>query len=305
MPAKKATFLAAIASVLVSMMPCSAHGDETVSVASPAKPYALTGHADLVSAYYLRGITSTYGNSYPGLGNAGADAPESSRPVLQWGADWAHESGWYAGYWGSQINYSYKRLGESYDDRTIVSGFQDTKSIENDFYGGYTAKAGDFTYTLGLSGYAYVNGKHANGLETKLGIGYKEFGLNAQTLLNDTVWGNQSDTYWSLTYATALPRDMNFSTSLGWYTYREEGKFLGTRDTLNGTNCAAGSAFAINGCFAGDLPIGNGFRHIIFGLSQPIGKSGLGWSLQGIIGGVNRFGVQQANKGVGSIKYAF
>ncbi len=302
MSIKKLTFLAAS---MVSMMSCSATAAEQLPAAEPANPYVLTAHVDLVSAYYVRGATSTYGNSYPGLGNKFADAPESSEPVLQWGADIIHESGWYAGYWGSQINYSYKRLGESYDDRTIVSGFQDNKSIENDFYGGYTAKAGDFSYTLGLTGYAYINGKHADALETRLGVGYKAFGLNAQTLLNDTVWGNQNDTYWSLTYATALPYDVSFNASLGWYTYQREGKYLGTSDTLSGTNCGAGRAFVVNGCYAGSQPVSNGFRHLIFGLSQPLGKSGLAWSVQGIIGGENRFGVHQANKGVGSINYSF
>jgi uncharacterized protein (TIGR02001 family) len=232
------------------MMVCPSWASEPTSATEPAKPYTFTGHFDLVSAYYLRGATTTYGNSAPGLGNAGADAPESSQPVLQWGADLVHESGWYAGYWGSRINYSYKRLGESYDDRTIVSGFQDNKSIENDIYGGYTAKVEDFSYTLGVTGYAYINGKYADGLETKFGAGYKAFGLNAQTLLNDTVWGNKGDTYWSLTYTTALPYELSFNASLGWYTYQKEGKYLGSSDTLSGTNCGAGTAFVVNGCYA-------------------------------------------------------
>jgi len=305
MSAKTLTSLVAKAGILIPMMSCPVRADDSSPATQASKPYALTAHVDLVSAYYLRGVTTTYGNSYPGLGNAGADAPESTQPVLQWAADLTHESGWYAGYWASRINYSYERLGESYDDRTIVSGFQDNKSIENDFYGGYVGKAGDFSYTLGLNGYAYVNGKHADGVETRLGVGYKEFGLNAQTLLNDTVWGNQSDTYWSLTYATALPRDINFSTSLGWYIYGKEGKYLGTRDTLTDTSCGTGKAFVVNGCYAGNGPVTGGFRHVIFGLSQRIGNSGFGWSLQGIIGGVNRFGIHQANKGVGSINYFF
>jgi len=304
MNANKFTLLVTV-SLFTLMTTCWAKADEQTAATEPAKPYTLTGHVDLVSVYYLRGATTTYGNSPPGLGNAGADAPESSQPVLQWGADLIHESGWYAGYWGSQINYSYKRLGESYDDRTIVSGFQDNKSIENDLYGGYTAKVEDFSYTLGLTGYAYINGRHADGLETKLGAGYKSFGLYAQTLLNDTVWGNKGDTYWTLTYATALPYDMNFNANLGWYTYRKEGKYLGTSDTLGNTACGAGTAFVVNGCYAGNQPIGSGFRHIILGLSQPIGRSGLSWSVQGIFGGENRYGVRQNNKGMGSISYTF
>lgn len=289
------------AASLLPMLLCPA----MAAGAEPAQPYTLSAHIDLISAYYLRGATTTYGNSYPGLGNAGADAPESDKPVLQWGADAAHESGWYAGYWGSQINYSYQRLGASYDDRSIVSGFQNNKSIENDLYGGYVAKDGDVSYTLGLTGYLYINGKHADGMETKLGIGYKAFGLNAQTLLNDTVWGNRGDTYWTFTYATALAHELNFNASLGWYSYNKEGTYLGTRDTLSGTACGAGAAFVVNGCYGGSQPISQGFRHLIVGVSQPIGRFGLSWSLQGIVGGDNRFGIRQDNKGVASISSTF
>ena len=270
-----------------------------------APPYTLTAHVDLVSAYFLRGATSTYGNAYPGLGNGGADAPEASRPVLQWGTDYVHSSGWYAGYWGSRINYSYRRLGQSYDDRGIVSGFQDDKSIEHDLYGGYTGKSGELSYTLGLTAYLYYNGKYADGVETKLGLAYRDFGINAQTLLNDTVWGNRGDSYWSLTYTAPLPHDINFTATAGWYVYAKEGKFLGSRDTLSGTACGAGNAFVVNGCYAGGQPVESAFRHLTLGISQPIAATGLTWSLQGIVGGENRFGVRQANKGVASLSYSF
>jgi len=267
-------------------------------------PPAFTGHIDLVSKYILRGASTTYGNALPGLGNEFADAPESDQPVLQWGVDYVHPSGWYVGYWGSRINYSYKRLGESYDDRTIVDGFQDDKSIENDLYGGYTGKIGDFSYTGGLTGYVYYNGKHANALETKVGVGYKEFGLNAQTLLQDTVWGNKGDTYWTATYATTLPYEINFTASLGFYTYTKEGKFLGTKDTALGVDCAPGQAFVVNGCFAGNGPSSSGFRHLILGVTRGVGK-GVVVGLQGLVPGENRFAVKQEGRVVASISYTF
>ncbi len=294
-----------VAALLASMTASPGMAAEQSIVAEAASSYTHTTHFDLVSSYILRGVTTTYGNSHPGLGNAGADAPESSRPALQWGTDYLHGSGWYAGYWGSQVNYSYRRLGESYDDRSVVSGFQNNKSIENDLYAGHTTKDGNLSYTLGLTAYAYINGKHADAMETRLGVGYGEFGFNAQTLLNDTVWGNKGDTYWSFTYGTLLRDELSFSATLGWYTYQQEGKYLGTRDSLNGTNCGTGSAFVVNGCYAGNQPVGSGFRHATIGLSQPFGKSGFSWSVQGIIGGQNRFGIHQANKGVGSINYLF
>jgi uncharacterized protein (TIGR02001 family) len=264
----------------------------------------LTGHVDLVSRYILRGASTTYGPSAPGLGNAGADAPESDKPVLQWGADWNHPSGVYLGYFGSQINYSYKRLGESYLDRSITD-FQSKKSIENDIYGGYNGKIGEFGYTAGLTGYVYINGKHADAVETKLGVSYGDFSVAAQTLLNDVVWGNKGDTYWTLNYLKPLPYEITLNASLGYYTYKKEGKYLGTVDTASGTACPAGQSFAVNGCFPGNAPSSGAFRHLIVGFTQPIAKTGVTWGLQGLIAGENRFAVKQKNRLVASLSYGF
>jgi len=276
----------------------AAHAEDT-----PAAAPSLTGHADLVSRYVLRGITSTYG---PGaaMGNAGADAPESDRAALQWGLDWSHPSGFYAGYFGSTINYSYKRLGQSYEDRSILD-FQSDKSIENDLYGGYAGKLGDVAYNAGLTGYVYLNGKYANALETKFTLGYGAFTLGAQTLLRDVVWGNKGDTYWTLNYVQPLAYDVTFTTSLGFYTYHREGKFLGSVDTRTGLACGAGQGFIVNGCFAGNGPVSNGFRHLIVGVTRPIGATGLTGGIQGIVGGDNRFGVRQKNQLLATLSYGF
>lgn len=272
---------------------------------APESASTFTGHIDVVSTYNLRGITTTYGNALPSLGNSVADAPESSKPVLQWGVDYAHASGWYAGYFGSQINYSYKRLGQSHDDPSITTGFQNNKSIENDFYGGYNGKAGDLGYTVGMTAYYYINGKHANAFETKLGVSYGKFAFNTHTLLNDVVWGNKGDTYLALNYTDQLPYNITFTASLGAYLYAKEGRYLGTQNTIDGTACPAGTAFNVNGCYAGSGPVQSGFRHLILGLTQPIAGTPLTWGLQGIIGGDNRFGVKQKDKLVASLTYAF
>lgn len=268
-------------------------------------PYTLTGHIDLVSRYYLRGATLTYGNTDVGVvGNALADAPESDKAALQWGADYVHSEGFYAGYWGSQINYSYDRLGKSWSDRT-VSEFQSKKSIENDFYAGYSGAFGDLGYTIGGTYYYYINGTASNAPETKLGLSYGPVALNAQTLLKDTVWGNKGDTYWTLVYTQPVAYDITFTANLGFYTYKKEGQYLGTKDTFLGTTCAAGTAFNVNGCYAGNQPKGGAFRHLVLGIAQPIASTSLTWSLQGIIAGKNRFDVKQDNKIVASIVYGF
>ena len=262
-----------------------------------------TAHVDLVSRYVLRGITSTYGPGDP-LGNAGADAPESEKAALQWGVDWTHPSGVYVGYFASTINYSYKRLGESYRDRSIVD-FQTRKSIENDLYAGYVGKAGDLSYNLGLTGYVYFNGKNANAFETKATVTYGDFTLGAQTLLKDVVWGNKGDTYWTLNYVKPLPYDLTLTTSLGFYSYKREGKFLGSRDTLSGAACGANEGFIVNGCFPANGPVSNGFRHLVIGFTQPIGATGLTWGVQGILGGDNRYGVKQKNQLLATLSYGF
>jgi uncharacterized protein (TIGR02001 family) len=279
-----------------------AHAEDAPAPAADAP--ALTGHVDLASKYILRGISSTYGPATPGLGNAGGDAPESDKAALQWGLDWTHPSGLFLGYWASTINYSYERLGDSYRDRS-VSDFQHRKSVENDLYGGYNGKLGELGYTVGLTGYHYINGKYADAFETKLGLGYGPFSASAQTLLKDVVWGNRGDTYWTLGYSQPLPYDIAFTATLGWYTYHREGQFLGSSDTLANTPCAAGTSFIDNGCFAGGAPIASGLRHLTLGFTQPIGKTGLSWGLQGLIGGDNRFGVKQANRLVATLSYGF
>lgn len=272
--------------------------------AAPAGP-TLTGHVDLVNRYILRGISSTYGPSTPGLGNGGADAPESDKAALQWGVDWVHPSGVYLGYWASTINYSYKRLADSWADRSVAD-FQHSKSIENDLYGGYTGKiTDDIGFNVGLTGYYYINGGYSNALETKAALTYGPFTAQAQTLLKDVVWGNRGDTYWTLAYSRAVAYDITLTASLGYYTYHKEGQFLGTTDTATGEHCATGTSFIVNGCLAGGAPSSGGFRHLIVGFTQPIGKTGLTWGLQGLIGGDNRYGVKQNNRLLGSLSYGF
>jgi len=155
------------------------------------------------------------------------------------------------------------------------------------------------------AGYYYANGSHANALETKAGLTWGALSFNAQTLLNDVVWGNKGDTYWTLVYTKPLPYDITFTGTLGAYTYSREGKYLGTRDTATGTSCGAGQAFVVNGCFAGNGPSSGGLRHLTLGLSAPFPDSSITWSLQAILGGYNRFDVKQGNQLVGMLSWGF
>ena len=95
----------------------------------PASPHTLTGNIGLFSQYIFRGLTQT-----------------NKEPALQGGLDYAHESGFYVGTWGSNI--SWLRDGGSYR----AGG-----SLELDIYGGFKGSIGktDFGYDVGLLYYWY------------------------------------------------------------------------------------------------------------------------------------------------------
>ena len=56
--------------------------------AKPAEPYTLTANVGIFSQYIFRGLTQT-----------------DAKPAFQGGFDFAHESGFYLGTWGSNISW--------------------------------------------------------------------------------------------------------------------------------------------------------------------------------------------------------
>lgn len=95
---------------------------EPVKAAEPPKPpYSLTANVFLVSDYYFRGITQTWG-----------------KPAIQGGFDFVHDSGVYLGTWLSNVS------GNQY-----AGG-----SLEWDLYGGYNYKIND-DFTVGAGVYYY------------------------------------------------------------------------------------------------------------------------------------------------------
>ena len=56
----------------------------------PAAEHTVSGNISVLSSYNLRGITNT---------------PENKGATLQGGLDYNHASGFYAGWWGSTLDY--------------------------------------------------------------------------------------------------------------------------------------------------------------------------------------------------------
>lgn len=95
----------------------------------PASPHTVTSNIGLTSNYVFRGIAQT-----------------STQPAIQGGMDYAHASGFYAGVWGSNVNWI--------QDSVVASG---SVTMELDTYAGYKSSfATDFGYDVGYIRYNYL-----------------------------------------------------------------------------------------------------------------------------------------------------
>jgi uncharacterized protein (TIGR02001 family) len=99
---------------------------QTAPAAAPEaakSPHTITGNLGIFSEYRFRGISQTY-----------------SKPALQGGIDYSHESGFYVGNWNSNVS-----QGAGYPGG----------NIEMDFYGGWKKTWGDWGIDLGVIYYYY------------------------------------------------------------------------------------------------------------------------------------------------------
>ncbi len=243
---------------LTSMAVAAALGMSAMAMPLAAKA-ELSGNIGVFSKYILRGIT---------------DSPEDDAAAVQGGLDWSSPSGFYLGYWGSTLSYG-----------SPSNGF------ENDFYGGYAGSVGNFSYDVGLIQYYYLNVDDSDLTEFKAKVGYGPVYLQAQYLLNDGVWGNAGDIYWTVGYSHALPMDFNFDAVVGWYTYNDD------------DNSKLGGCGGVTPCNV--TTESTAFRHINLTLSHPIGKTGADMGITYIVGGKDRTGHDNDNAVVLSLSYGF
>src|SRR3970040_155994 len=153
----------------------------------PSSPHTLTGNIGLFSQYIFRGLTQTNGE-----------------PALQGGLDYSHESGFYAGTWGSNI--SWLRDFGSY----TAGG-----SLELDIYGGYKGTIGktDLGYDVGLLYYWYPGDVtaglvKADTLEVYGALSWKWLSAKLSYALSNEVFGvaNADGTYYlDLTASYPVP----------------------------------------------------------------------------------------------------
>jgi uncharacterized protein (TIGR02001 family) len=158
----------------------------------------ITANIGFVTEYSFRGISQSDEN-----------------PAIQGGFDVTHESGLYAGIWGSNVDF----------------GDGDEAHLEVDIYGGYAGSFNDITFDIGAIYYAYPGADSAldyDFYEFAFGVGY-DFGLfsaGASINYSPAYFGGSDDAqYYALSVDVPLPKDVTLSGHVGYQDIDDEAAF--------------------------------------------------------------------------------
>ncbi|WP_028108764.1 TorF family putative porin [Ferrimonas futtsuensis] len=149
---------------------------------APAAQADLSGNLGVTSNYLWRGVSQS-----------------DDAPAISGGLDYAHDSGFYAGTWTSNVD------------------FGDDTSYEVDLYGGYAGEVGDLGYELGYIHYFYPNAAFegedydADFGEINLALYWNWLGISAAYGLNT---GDEAELYDKALYLEATA-SFELSESLG------------------------------------------------------------------------------------------
>lgn len=195
---KKLHTAAALSALLLS--PLSTEAGEKIG------DFDLSANVGFVTEYSFRGI-----------------AQSDEGPAIQGGFDVIHDSGFYAGVWGSNVNFN--------------DG--DEARLEVDVYGGYNGSFKGLSYDIGLIYYAYPGADSSlnyDFVEGAVAVGYDFDVLSASASVNYSpeYFGDSGD---ALYFATAvdvpLPADLTLSAHVGYQTLDDEAAFFGTPSPEN------------------------------------------------------------------------
>lgn len=145
----------------------------------------------LVSDYVFRGVSQS-----------------DEKPAFQGGFDATHESGVYAGIWGSNIDFN-------------ESGGVDGPSLEVDVYGGYSGSINDISYDVGVIYYHYPGADDTldyDFFEGSIAIGYDfgKFSTSASVNYSPEYFGESGDAqYYALNVDVPLMKDLSLSAHVG------------------------------------------------------------------------------------------
>ena len=224
--------------------------------------HSISGSAAVVSKYIYRG------------------AVENNDVALQFGLDYAHESGISLGYWGSNLDYN-----PSKEDKN--SGF------EHNFYIGYGRELNDdWSYNSQIVAYVYQNSSkvHAENGESRRtsafellnDVTYKDLSLGLAVMLADASFANAGDLYLSAAYSYPLPQDFSLNAAVGALIFNDNRDDAIVETTEN---------FVLS--------------EAKLGVSKEIANSNLNLSLDYIWGGKDRVGEKFDDHTIFSLTYSF
>jgi uncharacterized protein (TIGR02001 family) len=192
--------------------------------AKPADPYTLTANVGIYSQYIFRGLTQT-----------------DAKPAFQGGFDFAHESGFYLGTWGSNISWL--------EDSGACSGC----SLEWDMYGGWKhAFNDDWGMDIGVLFYYYPGSYNpgftrANTTELYIAGNWKWISLKFSDSLGNTFGVPNSHNAWYLNLTANYP--INDQWTVLAHAGRQEyhGSNNGVSNSLlNYTDWQLGLSYTVN-----------------------------------------------------------
>lgn len=211
---------------------------------------------------------------------------ENNNTAVQGGVDWNNDSGFYAGWWFSNLGYFYEANGVDGSGavNTNVGSKTNARGVENDFYGGYAGKITDsIGYDVGFIQYIYINVDNSDLTEAVGKLTFSDFYVKAQYLLTDGWWGNSGDIYWIAGWSGGIGGDITLDVDYSYYTYdKNDNSDLGTATTSSG-----------------------GFRYLNLTAAKPIGKTGADAYVQYTFAGEDRAGVEYSDSVVMGITYGF
>jgi uncharacterized protein (TIGR02001 family) len=163
------------ASVVASTLP---------SFAAETAEHTFTGNVGLFSQYIFRGLTQT-----------------NEKPALQGGFDYAHQSGFYVGVWGSNVSW----ISDTFPGNSA--------SLELDVYAGYKPTFGDFFADVGVLRYQYPGSYPAlppgvvkpNTTEVYVAGGWKTISLKYSHSLGNTFTVCDADGTYYLDFTASWP----------------------------------------------------------------------------------------------------
>jgi uncharacterized protein (TIGR02001 family) len=199
-------------------------------------PWSFSANIGVVSNYMWRGQTQT-----------------GDQAAVQGGLGVAHESGFYASTWISNVDFDEGSSEEvsgtvAYDPETdtfatdddgnlIVTGITSgadsaSANYELDLIAGFGGSINDdFSYDINTVYYAYPDGRDSNFWEVGGSATYKWFTLGlAYTISGDNDGGlyDDGDLYYFGGAEFALPYDFGFSVRGGYYQFRNDEQPVGT-----------------------------------------------------------------------------